>query len=104
MKNFLKLLSFEINRFIKLYVMMLVVIFMIQCATVLFSAFHYMRIAKDATRGGRISPEQFLDEYMPYDLGDSLFSAGFLIPLGVGVASLMMYLFFIWYRDWFARN
>lgn len=104
MKNFFKLLSFELNRFYKLYVIMLIVIFVVQLGAVLLSAIEYMTLVKDITKGGRVTPEQFLYEYWPYSLADSVYSLGFLAPIAIGIAGLLFYMFFIWYRDWFARN
>ena len=104
MGSFMKLFAFEINRFIKLYIALLAVIFIIQLGTVLFEASSYMALVKEVTKGGRASPEQFLNEYWPFSLVDVIYTRGFLIPIALGAVSVIIYLFFIWYRDWFARN
>src|SRR5699024_2556313 len=104
MKNFIKLLNFEFNRFIKLYMSMLVIIFIVQLGSVLIQATSYMVLVKDVTKGGRVSPEQFLDEYWPFSIIDVIYSIGFLAPIALGVVGLLFYMFFIWYRDWFSRN
>lgn len=104
MGSFMKLFAFEINRFIKLYIALLAVIFIIQLGTVLFEASSYMALVKEVTKGGRASPEQFLNEYWPFSLVDVIYALGFLIPIALGAVSVIIYLFFIWYRDWFARN
>lgn len=104
MKNFLKLLNFELNRFSKLYFLLLAVIFTIQLGSVLFQVFSYMTLVKAETKSGRMTPEQFLYEYYPFSLVDVIMTRGFLIPIVVGVVGLIFYVFFIWYRDWFARN
>src|SRR5690625_85762 len=83
---------------------MLIVIFIIQLSTVLLSAFQYMNLVKDITKGGRVTPEQFLYDYWPFSLRDAVYTLGFLGPIAIGVAGLLFYMFFIWYRDWFARN
>lgn len=104
MGSFMKLFAFEINRFIKLYIALLAVIFIIQLGTVLFEASSYMTLVKEVTKGGRASPEQFLNEYWSFSLVDVIYALGFLIPIALGAVSVIIYLFFIWYRDWFARN
>ena len=104
MGSFMKLFAFEINRFIKLYIALLAVIFIIQLGTVLFEASSYMALVKEVTKGGRASPEQFLNEYWSFSLVDVIYAPGFLIPIALGAVSVIIYLFFIWYRDWFARN
>ena len=104
MGSFMKLFAFEINRFMKLYIALLAVIFIIQLGTVLFEASSYMALVKEVTKGGRASPEQFLNEYWSFSLVDVIYALGFLIPIALGAVSVIIYLFFIWYRDWFARN
>src|SRR5690625_4225955 len=83
---------------------MLIVIFIIQLSTVLLSAFQYMNLVKDITKGGRVTPEQFLYDYWPFSLRDAVYTLGFLGPIAIGVVGLLFYMFFIWYRDWFAKN
>lgn len=104
MKNFIKLFNFEVNRFIKLYISMIVIVFVVQLVTVLLGATNYMVLVKDVTKGGRVSPEQFLQEYWPFSSVDVIFSMGFLAPIALAVVGLLFYMFFIWYRDWFAKN
>lgn len=104
MKNFIKLFNFEINRFMKFYISMLILVFVIQLGTVILHATSYMVLVKDITKGGHVSPEQFLEEYWPFSLVDTVFSIGFLTPIALGVVGLLFYMFFIWYRDWFAKN
>lgn len=104
MKSFIKLFNFELNRFVKMFVTLLVIVFVVQLASVIMQATSYMVLVKDVTKGGRVSPEQFLDEYWPYSLIESVYSIGFIAPIALGVVGLLFYMFFIWYRDWFARN
>lgn len=104
MKNFIKLFNFELNRFMKIFIAMLAIVFVVQLGTVILQATGYMVLVKDVTKGGRVSPEQFLEEYWHFSLVESIYSIGFLAPIAFGVVGLLFYMFFIWYRDWFARN
>lgn len=104
MKNFIKLLNFEINRFMKIYISMLLIVFIVQLSTVILNGVSYMIFASDVTKDSRLSPEQFLEEYWPFSLADVVYSIGFLAPVMLSVGGLLFYMFFIWYRDWFARN
>src|SRR5699024_1513136 len=63
-----------------------------------------MSLVIDVTKGGRVSPEQFLQEYWSFSLANATYSLIFLAPIALGVVGLIFYMFFIWYRDWFARN
>src|SRR5690606_16459870 len=39
-----------------------------------------------------------------FSMMDVIHSLWFMGPIAIGVAALLFYVFFIWYRDWFARN
>ncbi len=39
-----------------------------------------------------------------FSLIDNAYSLWVLGPLAIGIALLIIYIFFIWYRDWFAKN
>jgi len=103
-KNFIKLFNFEINRFMKLYVAMIIIVFIIQLSAVLMEAFNYMGLVIDVTKSGRMSPEKFLEEYWTFSLANATHSLVFLAPVVLSIVGLLFYMFFIWYRDWFARN
>lgn len=104
MKNFIKLFNFEINRFMKLYISMIIIVFIIQLSAVLIEAFGYMELVIDVTKSGRVSPEKFLEEYWSFSLANVTHSLVFLAPVVLSIVGLLFYMFFIWYRDWFARN
>src|SRR5699024_2551778 len=52
---------------------------------------------------GMANGSEFMQD-MNFSLIDVTYSIGFVAPIGIGVAALLFYMFFIWYRDWFARN
>jgi len=104
MKNFFKLLNFELNRFIKLYSVLLIVVFLIQLSSTIIIALNYMRRANNAVFQGGMTQQGFIDMYSKFSMVDVVNSMFFVIPMAIGVAALLFYLFFIWYRDWFARN
>lgn len=104
MKNFFKLLNFELNRFMKLYVVLLITIFVIQIIGTIIVAKGYMRQANQAVFQGGMSQLEFVKNYSAFSMSDVLYSFLFVGPIAVGAAALIFYLFFIWYRDWFARN
>lgn len=104
MKNFIKLVNFELNRFMKLYVVLFIIIFVIQLSGTIFAAMNYMRSANNAVIQGGMSQLEFIETYSTFGMVDVTYSMMFLAPIAVGVAALLFYLFFIWYRDWFAKN
>src|SRR5699024_8880225 len=104
MKNFLKLLNFELNRFLKLYIVLLIVIAIIQITGVIIRANMYMGTVTENVVKGGMSQQTFLDMYSPFNMLDVIYSMWFMAPIAIGAAALLFYLFFIWYRDWFAKN
>src|SRR5699024_2083981 len=45
-----------------------------------------------------------LEEYWTFSLANATHSLVFLAPVVLSIVGLLFYMFFIWYRDWFARN
>lgn len=100
MKNFLRLLNFELNRFTKLYIVMLIMIVVVQTTSTIIVATNYMKIASHTG----VSAIEYVRDYSAFSMTDVIYNLWFFGPIAVCVAALLFYLFFIWYRDWFARN
>jgi hypothetical protein len=99
MKSYVKLVNFEIDRFAKLYGLLLVVIFLLQTGTVMVMSKMYMRHTIGMIKSGELELE-----YAKFGLSNVTFTLGFTAPIFIGIAAILFYIFFIWYRDWFARN
>src|SRR5690625_1365762 len=104
MKSFLMLVNFELNRFFKIYVALFIVVFFFQLVGTIISAQSYMKMAQDAVIKGGMSQLEFVQTYSTFSLEDVVYSLLFLGSIGIAVTALMFHVFFIWYRDWFARN
>lgn len=104
MKNFLKLLNFELNRFMKLFIILLITIAVIQIAGTIILASSYMKRANNAVIQGGMTQHEFIEMYSTFSMMDVIHSLWFMGPIAIGVTALLFYVFFIWYRDWFARN
>mgnify|MGYP001256715970 CR=1 FL=1 len=104
MKNFLKLLNFELNRFMKLFIILLITIAVIQIAGTIILASSYMKRANNAVIQGGMTQHEFIEMYSTFSMMDVIHSLWFMGPIAIGVAALLFYVVFIWYRDWFARN
>lgn len=104
MKNFWKLLNFELNRFSKMYYLLIAVIAVLQIGSVLFSVNSYMNNLNKALASGQTGP-QYLEMYGKMSLTQVMNSSLlYVLSIVFGVAVLGIYLFFIWYRDWFGKN
>lgn len=104
MNSFFKLLNFELNRFMKLYIALLITIAVIQLIGTFVAAQKYMILVNDSFIKGGMNEKAFIEMYSTFSLIDNAYSLWVLGPLAIGIALLIIYIFFIWYRDWFAKN
>lgn len=103
MKNYLKLVNFEINRFSKLYYALIIVIIGIQLIPFVIYTKQFAREINRALSRGQTTT-QILANYGSMSLSNVFESKSFIISLVIGVVVLVIYIFFIWYRDWFAKS
>lgn len=104
MKNFTKLVNFEFNRFLKLYVTLLIIVYGIQTAGVLFHTFKFKKLTNDIVMRGEMTELEFTEMYGVFSMEDFTMSILYTLPIYVGIAAIAFYAFFIWYRDWFAKH
>ncbi len=104
MKNFFKLLNFELNRFSKLYIVLLSTIGLIQLIVTIIIARSYLTRANNAVLKGGMTQQEFIEMYDKFSMLHILHDIFYAGTLAIGVAAILFYIFFIWYRDWFAKN
>lgn len=103
-KRFFTLVNFEINRLSKFLIGLIGL-------TALFNLFGAFRL----TQNHMDTIQSVMDiQNIPFEeaiasegrasLSDVFYSDFFLLPLLIGVAFFCLYLFFIWYREWFGKN
>lgn len=102
--NFIKLLNFEFNRFIKFYLILIIITIVSQLGGAFFKVRRYLTSVNDAIFNKGMTPESFITNHDKINMFDILFSYPFIVPIGIGVTALLFYMFFVWYRDWFAKN
>src|SRR5699024_77857 len=102
--NFLKLVNFEWNRLAKLLAIVLVLVIGIQFAGTIYKSNSYMSRVNGEMQNGGVMEEHALFVFRPIIFLDVSDSAWFYGPIFIGVASVLFYIFFIWYRDWFGKN
>jgi len=104
MKRFLKLLNFEVNRFFKLYLTLIGLIIVSQFIGAIVVSKGYMNSADQVMYKNQLSMSQYIKEYGLFSFDRFVWSEWFLLPIFFSIAMLMIYVFFIWYRDWFGKN
>ena len=92
MSHYLKLVDFEIKRFWKIYAFLLASVLVIQPITV----FVLLKAKQEY-----IQKNPLEDYYLAYFSSNSLF---FHLPIMICLATLTLYIFFTWYREWFGKS
>ncbi|MHA6253284.1 hypothetical protein [Oceanobacillus sp. CAU 1775] len=104
MKNYFKLVNFELSRFIKIYIVLVGVTIISQIAGAVILSNNYMNEYNNAVylRGESVS--QFMEYSGMMGLSRLLGSEWYVLPVMFSAATLLIYCLFIWYRDWFGKN
>lgn len=103
MIRFLKLTNFELSRFYKIYLSLIGITIVMQVLAVVVSARSYMNDVKEQIASGSTT-EQILNLSGLFSFNTISRGILFTAPVALCVVSLLIYVFFIWYRDWFGKN
>lgn len=104
MSNYLKLVNFELNRFIKLYMILIGVTIVSQLVGAVLVSRSYLKDANQAIYEDGMSQASFIEQFGTLSFNDLGWSLWFVAPIALSIVVLLIYVFFIWYRDWFAKN
>lgn len=104
MSRYLKLVNFEFNRFFKLYLVLMGITLASQMVGIIWMSVSYKNKANKYIYQDLMPKQEFLDLYGTMSFTDFYYSAWFLGPIAICIVSLIIYVFFIWYRDWFGKN
>lgn len=104
MKNYMNLLQFEVGRFWKLYIFLVSFTVVSQIIGVILMSRQQLQQAQKNMMLSQLSVTQYMEQYGAISFTQLLYSPWFQLPVGLCVGVLMIYVFFIWYRDWFAKG
>lgn len=104
MKNYIKLVNFEVNRIIKLYIGLLIITTISQFIGFFWKTTTYLSQAENMIKHGGMSQTTFIEQYGPFNMFEIIHTLWFVGPIALGVAAVMIYIFLIWYRDWLGKN
>ncbi|GGJ89063.1 hypothetical protein GCM10007063_09630 [Lentibacillus kapialis] len=104
MNRFVKLLNFELSRFMKIYLVLIALTIIVQVVGVIVTANSYMAEANKMIYEEGLSQAQFIQQYRSMSFLRFARSLWFMGPIAVCAAALLFYIFMIWYRDWFGKN
>lgn len=104
MNRFIKLVNFELSRFMKIYLVLIGVTIVAQVAGVIVKANQYMGDANKTIFEDLVPKAQFLEQTGPMTMVHVVKSMWFMGPIALCVVTLAIYIFLIWYRDWVGKN
>lgn len=104
MKNYLKLVNFEVNRFIKVYLSLIGITVVLQLVGTFLKSKSYLKEANWMIYKEGVPVQEFLEMNGYMDLVRVLGSWWFIFPIIICIAVLLIYVFLIWYRDWFGKS
>lgn len=104
MKHYLRLVNFELNRFFKIYLVLIGLTIISQITGTIVRSKAFVSFANESIYKNLVPLDQFFEDNQPMSLVNLMSSGWFLIPIALAAAALLFYSFFIWYRDWFGKN
>ncbi|WP_045520053.1 hypothetical protein [Neobacillus niacini] len=104
MKNYLKLVNFELNRITKLFAVLLGITFVTQIVGVIVVSRDYLNMANEKLYEEMMSKAVFLESFGQMSFLQIVKSVWFVGPIALCIAGVAFYIFIIWYRDWVGKN
>lgn len=99
--SYIKLVNFEMKRSFKLFLALTIVISMIQMVTAILSAVRFKNYVGQPLQSEQLSLEA---NYAKYTIHNFINEGMFFFSIVLAIAMLIIYMFFIWYRDWFGKS
>lgn len=105
MNKYMKLVRFELDRFWNFYLVLIGVTVVLQLTGVFVLSKKYIAQANQIMYENALSPAQFLEQYNHSSLYQQIIGSLWIVgPVMICVVTLVIYVFFIWYRDWLGKN
>ena len=104
MMRYIKLVNFEINRFSKIYLSLLLITLVSQFAGVIIVTKSLLKDARETISNEKLSEAAYIANYGGIDFTHIANTLLFVGPIALSAVALIFYIFLIWYRDWFGKN
>ncbi|WP_018661238.1 hypothetical protein [Heyndrickxia acidiproducens] len=104
MKNFVKLVNFEMNRFAKVYFTLMLMTAVLQFTAIFLEVYGYVKRANELMFHESLSKLEYVKEYGTISLVKCFQTMWFMGPIALCAAAILFYIFLIWYRDWFGKH
>ncbi|MGE7603467.1 hypothetical protein ACQKL5_13410 [Peribacillus sp. NPDC097675] len=100
----MKLVNFEINRFSKIYLSLLLMTILSQFAAVIIKVQGFLNNADQTMLEEKLTEAAYIETFGGVNFNLVSGSLWFLGPIALCAVALIFYIFLIWYRDWFGKN
>lgn len=104
MKNYLKLVHFEFNRFFKIYISLIGITMIVQLLGSYVVPKKYLDHAQEMMVNQSLTASQYVEQWGGISMFDLTQSVWFMGPIALCIVAIFFYIFLIWYRDWFGKN
>lgn len=104
MNRYVKLVNFELSRFIKIYIALIAITIVSQLTGVIVLSKKYLENAKQIMQESSLTQSAFVEMYGAFSFDYIMESIWFIGPIALSVVGLLLYVVLIWYRDWFGKN
>ncbi|NHC41915.1 hypothetical protein G6549_18340 [Bacillus sp. MM2020_1] len=104
MSRYLKLVNFEFNRFWKLYIVLIGITILSQLIGVIVVSRDYVNQANKMIYEESMPMSKFIEQNGTLSFHNISQTLWFMGPIGLCLVVLLIYVFFIWYRDWLGKN
>ncbi|OEH94556.1 hypothetical protein [Bacillus solimangrovi] len=104
MKRYMKLVNFEFNRFLKFYLVLIGMTFLLQMIGVIVESRNYMNKANELMTEELMSKSEFVRIYGTMSFHNITATEWFLGLIALCGVVLISFVFIIWYRDWLGKN
>ncbi|MEH7224630.1 hypothetical protein V7112_12550 [Bacillus sp. JJ1566] len=104
MNRYLKLVNFEFTRFWKLYLVLVGITVFFQVVGLIVESQLYLGRANKAIYEDLVSVSDFISQYGKMSFFHFASTGWFIGTMMFCGATLLIYVFFIWYRDWLGKN
>lgn len=104
MNRYLKLVNFEYARFLKLYLVLIGITIVSQVSGVIVESRMYLNRANESIYKELMPKDDFIEGYGTMSFVNISQTLWFMGPIALCGVALIIYVFFIWYRDWLGKN
>ncbi|MDF2946373.1 MAG: hypothetical protein K0S51_1052 [Bacillales bacterium] len=104
MIQFIRLLNFELSRFSKIFLGLISLVFVSQAGGMISYCYKHLNNLKTTSDSVKSTAPGMTPTEYKLDIIYGISNFFFYAPIAVGVTVITLYIFFIWYRDWFSKN